>query len=225
MAILELRGVCSGYGRGKQRKEVLRGLDAAFEAGSLTAVIGKSGAGKSTLLSLLSGLRLPDKGEVLFDGTATAKLDRNELRRRHVATIYQDFALFPLLNVTENILFPLELRHTPRKEALAEARRWAKRAQLPEELLDRRPGAISGGEQQRTAVARAFAAGAEVLLADEPTGNLDSATSEEIVSLLLAAAHEEGRCVVVVTHDMEVARRADRILRLEDGLLTEWRFG
>ena len=127
--------------------------------------------------------------------------------------------------MTENILFPLELRHTPRKEALAEARRWAERAQLPEELLDRRPGAISGGEQQRTAVARAFAAGAEVLLADEPTGNLDSATSEEIVSLLLAAAHEEGRCVVVVTHDMEVARRADRILRLEDGLLTEWRFG
>ena len=224
MAILELHGVCSGYGRGKRRREVLRGLDAAFETGTLTAVIGKSGAGKSTLLSLLSGLRLPDAGEVLFNGTPTARLDRNELRRRHVSTIYQDFALFPLLNVTENILFPLSLRHTPRREALAEARRWAERTQLPAELLDRRPGAVSGGEQQRTAVARALAAGAEVLLADEPTGNLDSVTSGEIVSLLLDAAHGEGRCVVVVTHDMDVARRADRILRLQDGMLEEWTF-
>ena len=219
MALLEVRDVCFGYGKKSRRQAVLRGVTADFEAGTLYALVGKSGSGKSTLMSLLAALLTPDAGEIRFDGTMLSSMDPLRYRRSCAATVYQDFALFPLLNVTENILYPMELLHIPAQEQRRRVQELQKQVGLPPELMARYPAAISGGEQQRVAIARALAAGARVILADEPTGNLDSANSEQIVELLLRAAHEDGRCVIVVTHDPEVAARADRVLRLTDGTL------
>lgn len=221
MAILEVRGVRFSHGRGKKKKEVLCGASASFEEGRVYALLGKSGAGKSTFLSLLSALLLPDEGEVLFDGKKTSELNALAYRRNDVAMIYQDFALFPLLNVTENIVYPMSLQKKKPAEQRQRAKELAGEVGLAPELMPRYPAAISGGEQQRVAIARALAAGARVILADEPTGNLDSANSEQIVELLKKSAHEEGRCVIIVTHDPEVAKNADAVLRLEDGTIRE----
>ncbi|MBQ5950621.1 MAG: ABC transporter ATP-binding protein [Lachnospiraceae bacterium] len=217
MAILELKNVSFGYGRDAGR--ILHDVSAAFETGTVYALIGRSGAGKSTLLGLLSALLLPTEGSVCFKGEDTRRLNALAYRRRCVATVYQDFALFPLLNVTENILYPLELQRVPAAEALARAEAAADQVGLAPELMVRYPSALSGGEQQRVAIARALAAGSEVILADEPTGNLDEQNAAQIVDLLVRAAHEAGRCVILVTHDSDVAARADHTLRLTDGSL------
>ena len=221
MALLEAREVHFQYGKGPRSKPVLRGVNAAFEPGQLYALVGKSGSGKSTLMSLLAALLLPSAGEILYDGISTAQLDARRYRRTQVTTIYQDFALFPLLNVTENICYPMELQKLPQREQKQRSEALAAQVGLGPELLARYPSAISGGEQQRVAIARALATGARVILADEPTGNLDQANSDQIVELLLRAAHEEERCVIVVTHDPEVAARSDRVLRLVDGILID----
>lgn len=219
MALLEAKDVHFQYGKSARAKTVLRGVSADFEPGRLYALVGKSGSGKSTLMSLLAALLLPTAGEIRYDGISTANLDPRRYRRTQVTTIYQDFALFPLLNVTENICYPMELQKLPQTEQKRRSEALAAQVGLGPELLARYPAALSGGEQQRVAIARALATGAQVILADEPTGNLDTANSEQIVELLLRAAHEEGRCVIVVTHDPDVAARADQILRLVDGRL------
>ena len=219
MALLEARDVQFRYGRGSRSRQVLRGVSADFSEGELYALVGKSGSGKSTLMSLLAALLLPDSGEILYDGISTAHVDARRYRRTQVTTIYQDFALFPLLNVMENICYPMELQKRPQTEQKSRAEALAAQVGMGPELWARYPRAISGGEQQRVAIARALATGARVILADEPTGNLDTANSDQIVELLRRAAHEEGRCVVVVTHDPELAARADHTLRLVDGRL------
>jgi len=216
MSILELKDVCYSY---SAEKPVLRGMNCAFECGTLYALVGKSGAGKSTLLSLMAGLDLPDSGQVLFEGTPTGDMDLDEYRRRKAAVIYQDFALFPLLTALENIEYPMELCRVEAQEAERQARELARRVSLPDELLDRYPTHISGGEQQRVAIARGLTMDRRLLLADEPTGNLDSENSDNIIDLLLKLAHEENRCVIVVTHDLSVMDRADVVYRINDGLL------
>lgn len=219
MTLLELRDVTYRYH--KTAAAVLCGMSCAFETGKLYAIVGKSGAGKSTLMSLMAGLDLPDSGEILFEGTPTGKLDLDEYRRRKIAVIYQDFALFPLLTVLENILYPMELCGLDRAQARQEAKRLAQKVSLPEELLDSYPSRISGGEQQRVAIARGLTMDRRLLLADEPTGNLDSENSDIIIDLLRQLAHEENRCVIVVTHDLTVMDRADEVYRLSDGKLTK----
>lgn len=219
MAILELNQVQYSYHSAQKNAAVLRGVNCQFECGTFYAVVGKSGAGKSTLLSLMAGLDLPDSGDVLFEGTSTRRINPDEYRRKYVSVIYQDFALFPLLTVTENIMYPMELCRVEKKTALAEARRLAEKVSLPESLLDRYPTHISGGEQQRVAIARALTMERRLLLADEPTGNLDSENSDIIIDLLTRLAHEENRCVIVVTHDLSVMDRADIVYRLNDGKL------
>ena len=208
MPILELKDVRYSY---SPEKVVLRGMSCAFECGTLYALVGKSGAGKSTLLSLMAGLDLPESGQVLFEGTPTGDMDLDEYRRRKAAVIYQDFALFPE--------YPMELCHVDAKEARQQAMELARRVSLPEELLDRYPTHISGGEQQRVAIARGLTMDRRLLLADEPTGNLDSENSDNIIDLLLKLAHDENRCVIVVTHDLSVMDRADVVYRINDGLL------
>ncbi len=219
MTLLELRDVTYRYH--KTAAAVLCGMSCAFETGKLYAIVGKSGAGKSTLMSLMAGLDLPDSGEILFEGTPTGKLDLDEYRRRKIAVIYQDFALFPLLTVLENILYPMELCGLDRAQARQEAKHLAQKVSLPEALLDRYPSRISGGEQQRVAIARGLTMDRRLLLADEPTGNLDSENSDIIIDLLRQLAHEENRCVIVVTHDLTVMDRADEVYRLSDGKLTK----
>lgn len=214
MPILELKDVRYSY---SPEKVVLRGMSCAFECGTLYALVGKSGAGKSTLLSLMAGLDLPESGQVLFDGTPTGDMDLDEYRRRKAAVIYQDFALFPMLTALENIEYPMELCHVDAKEARQQALELARRVSLPDELLDRYPTHISGGEQQRVAIARGLTMDRRLLLADEPTGNLDSATSLDVMGLLKVTAQKFSQTIVMITHNEELAQMADRIIRIEDG--------
>ena len=218
MSILELKDVCYSY---SAEKPVLRGMNCTFECGTLYALVGKSGAGKSTLLSLMAGLDLPDSGQVLFEGTPTGDMDLDEYRRRKAAVIYQDFALFPLLTAEENVCYPLRLRKEDKDQALALARQRLADMGIRESYFRKLPNQLSGGEQQRVAIARALAAGSYVILADEPTGNLDSGNSRMIVETLQRLAHQEKRCVIVVTHDPAVANAADVQLRMQDGRLTQ----
>ena len=213
MTILELNHVGFRY---RPDRPVLEDVNCRFETGVFYALVGKSGAGKSTLLSLIAGLDLPTEGEILFEGRSTAGMDLSEYRRRYASVIYQDFALLPLLTVQENIQYPMALCGVPPQEAAQQARELARRVSLPEELLDRYPSRISGGEQQRVAIARSLTLDRRLLLADEPTGNLDSENSDIVIDLLRRLAHEEDRCVIVVTHDLSVMDQADVTYRVRD---------
>ena len=217
MSTLELRNVTYTYQTQYQKVDALKGISHCFDAGLLHAVVGRSGSGKTTLLSLMAGLDLPTSGEVLCGGVSTAALSLEQYRREKVAVIYQSFRLFPLLTVAENVMYPMELRGMKPREARARAAELTARVGLPGTALDRYPTMLSGGEQQRVAIARALGMDTKILLADEPTGNLDTANSDNIFRILQQLAHEEGYCVIVVTHDMALAAKADRILELRDG--------
>ena len=214
MPILELKDVRYSY---SPEKVVLRGVNCVFECGTLYALVGKSGAGKSTLLSLMAGLDLPESGQVLFEGTPTGDMDLDEYRRRNAAVIYQDFALFPMLTALENIEYPMELCRVDAKEARQQALALARRVSLPEELLDRYPTHISGGEQQRVAIARGLTMDRRLLLADEPTGNLDSRTGQEVMELLCEIFRERNTTFILSSHDPQMERYTDRTVRFDDG--------
>lgn len=217
MKILELRDVHYTYRTQYQQTEALKGINYSFDTGKVNAIVGKSGSGKTTLLSLMAGLDLPTKGEVLCDGISTAKVKLEQYRREKISVIYQSFRLFPLLTVAENIMYPMELRGMKAREARQRAARLAGQVNLPEELLHRFPTMLSGGEQQRVAIARALGMDTKILLADEPTGNLDTANGEKIFSILKNLAHNNDYCVVIVTHDSGLASQADQVLELMDG--------
>ena len=219
MAILTLDSVVYRYGKENKSATVLNHINAEFETGHVYALMGKSGSGKSTLLSLMAGLDVPKEGSVLFEGKDTRTLDLFEYRRKNVAVIYPDFSLFPLLTVLENIMYPMSLCHVDKMTARKEALALAEKVQLPKELLNRYPGEISGGEQQRTAIARALTMNRRLILADEPTGNLDTENSENIMALLVRLAHEEQCCVIVATHDPTVMQYADQTCRMVRGTL------
>ncbi len=221
MAIIEARNVKYRYENKYQTVNALNGVSCVFEEGQVYALVGKSGSGKSTLLSLMAGLMLPTEGEILFDGTPTSAIDLNRYRREKAAVIYQSFRLLPLLTVLENVTYPMELRGFKGKAARERAAELIQKVGLPESVLHRFPDMLSGGEQQRVAVARAMSMDTRLLLADEPTGNLDSENGRRIIELLAALAHEEGYCVVVVTHDPEISARADITYRIRDGILYE----
>ncbi|MBP5294548.1 MAG: ABC transporter ATP-binding protein [Lachnospiraceae bacterium] len=217
MSLFELKNVGYIYRTQYQKVEALRNISCSFEAGEMCAVMGTSGSGKTTLLSLMAGLDVPTSGEVLLDGVSTSSMDLSRYRREKIAVIYQDFRLFPLLTVQENVMYPMELRGMKTRKARDRAAELVARVALPESALDRFPAMLSGGEQQRVAIARALGMETKVLLADEPTGNLDTKNSEAIVEILKELAHKEGYCVVVVTHDEKIGQEADRLLRLRDG--------
>ncbi len=221
--MIELRNVCYTYQTQYQKVEALKGISHTFDPGLVHAIVGKSGSGKTTLLSLMAGLDLPTQGEVLCGGVSTARIKLEAYRREQVAVIYQNFRLFPLLTAAENVMYPMELRGIKAREARERAARLIARVGLPETILDRYPAMISGGEQQRVAIARALGMDTRILLADEPTGNLDTANGENIFAILRALAHEEGYCVVVVTHNLELAAQADQVLELRDGLVVNTR--
>lgn len=191
-----------------------------FTPGVFYAVMGKSGSGKTTLLSLIAGLMLPSEGEVLIDGTATSRMNRNQLRRDRIGVIYQNFNLFPLLTVEENVAYPLRLRKE-KGDVNTLVREKLKLVDIRDEQFTRLPVTLSGGEQQRVAIARALAAGSEIILADEPTGSLDEENGQNIVRILKDLAHNENRCVIVVTHDPAIGEQADQVLHMKDGKLEE----
>ncbi len=219
MAILEVKNVKYAYRSRYRQVEALRGVSYAFEQGKLYALIGKSGSGKSTLLSLMAGLDLPQEGEITFEGESTARMNLNRYRREKAAVIYQSFRLFPLLTVQENVTYPMELRGFRGKQARQRAQELIEKVNLPSTVLDRFPAMLSGGEQQRVAIARAISMDSKLLLADEPTGNLDSENGARIIELLKDLAHKDGYCVIVATHDVEVLPQMDEVCRMKDGCL------
>ena len=214
---ISLKNVSYSY-RGKyQTVRAVDGVSYDFEPGKLYAIIGKSGSGKTTLMSLMVGLDLPTEGEIFVDGKSTREWDRNALRRDGVSVIYQNYNLFPLLTVTENIQYPLHLKKMKKPEARALAKEVRERVELPESYDNRLPAHLSGGEQQRVAIARTLAQGCKIILADEPTGNLDTANTANIVAILKDLAHTDGCTVIIVTHDPAVAEEADTVLQMKDG--------
>ncbi|MBP7344536.1 MAG: ABC transporter ATP-binding protein, partial [Clostridia bacterium] len=180
---------------------------------------GKSGSGKTTLLSLMVGLDVPTEGVIKYEGTDLEEMNMDKYRRDCVSLIYQDFNLFPLLNILENVMYPLKLKGQKTSECKMLAMGKLKMVGLDESYYKRYPSMLSGGEQQRVAIARALVTGSSILLADEPTGNLDTENGNNIVSILKDLAHNNKFCVIVVTHDLDIASVADKTLSLRDGRL------
>ena len=218
--IIEAVNVSYIYQTKYQKTKALSEVSCSFERGKVYAITGKSGSGKSTFLSLLAGLDVPAEGTLYIEGEDIRKLNRDEYRLNRASVIYQAFHLFPLLTVQENVMFPMQLQHIPAREAKMRAQEYLKKVELPETLYKKMPGMISGGEQQRVAIARAIASGGEILLADEPTGNLDSQNEKGSVELLCKLAHEDNYVVIVVTHNEAVAAAADVVYGMSDGVLT-----
>ena len=217
MSVLKIEDLAYTYKSKYQTVKALKGITYEFEQGKFYALIGRSGSGKTTLLSLLAALDLPTEGQVIYENKTTAEIDRDLYHRDTVAVIYQSYNLLPLLSVMENVTFPLELKKVPDAKKIAEEKLCA--VGLDETYFKRLPAMLSGGEQQRVAIARALASDAKIILADEPTGNLDTENSEIVIDLLQKLAHEDGYCVIVVTHDLSIADKADKVLRLKDGCL------
>ncbi len=221
--VVELRGVTRVFEEGEARRAVLSDASAAIHAGEIAVILGRSGSGKSTLLNLVSGIDLPNAGEVIVDGVrldALSERERTLFRRRRIGFIFQFFNLIPTLTVEENLLLPLELNGP-----IGAAERERARALLEAvELADRArsfPDRLSGGEQQRVAVARALAHQPALMLADEPTGNLDLETGRKVLDLLDRLTRREGRTMLMVTHSPEVVGLADRVFAIEGGKLVE----
>ena len=217
--ILRLDNVCYQYRNKYQSVDAVKDATAEFHEGKTYAIIGKSGSGKSTLLSLIAGLALPTDGQVLYLGVPTDEFDLNKYRRENVAVVYQSFNLFPLMTCLENVCFPLELLGKTPKEASVIAKQFIEHVNLPETVGKRFPNMISGGEKQRVAIARALASGAKIILADEPTGNLDVANGEKIVQLLKDLAHVDNYTIIIVTHDMSITQVVDEVMQMSDGYL------
>ncbi|MCS6877372.1 MAG: ABC transporter ATP-binding protein [Geminicoccaceae bacterium] len=217
--VLRLVGIRRSFLQGTVTLEVLKGVDLELEAGTLAALVGPSGSGKSTLLHIAGLLERPSAGEVVIEGRAAGDLsdaERTRLRRARIGFVYQFHNLLADFSALENVVLPQLLAGVGWRAAEARARALLARLGLAERL-HHRPGRLSGGEQQRVAIARALANRPALLLADEPTGNLDPHTAEEVFALLLEVVREAGAAVLIVTHDAELARRTDRIWRLVEG--------
>jgi putative ABC transport system ATP-binding protein len=222
--MLVARGLTKEYLSGTQRLTVLRDVSFEVPAGAFVSIVGPSGSGKTTLLGLLAGLDTPSSGTVSLDGEDFGRLDedaRARLRGEKVGFVFQSFQLIPTLTALENVQVPLELAgRVPVREAAARARELVARVGLGDRT-HHFPQQLSGGEQQRVALARAFVNDPKILFADEPTGNLDGATGERIVELLQALNRERGCTIVLVTHDVTLAARTQRTIRLKDGVMVE----
>ena len=220
MKILEIRNLCKVYGKGETKVDALKDVSFDVEQGEFVAIVGPSGSGKSTLMHILGGVDVPTSGEVNISGTDISKLDETKLaifRRRQIGLIYQFYNLIPILNVEENMTLPILLDgKKPDKKLLAD---------LVEKLglskrLSHLPNQLSGGQQQRVSIGRALMNHPALLLADEPTGNLDSENSKEIIALLRKFNKEYNQTVIIITHDERIALSADRVITIEDGRIT-----
>ena len=216
-AILKATGLKKYYGKGEALVKALDGVDLEIERGKFTAIIGTSGSGKSTLLNMLGGLDTPSEGGIQIGNTELAKLNSEQatiFRRNHIGFIFQNYNLVPVLSVWENIVFPISLDgRRPDEKFIMEIVRLLGL----EKKLDSLPNNLSGGQQQRVAIARALASKPAIILADEPTGNLDSKTSDDVIGLLKMTGKEFNQTIVMITHNPEIAQMADRIVRIEDG--------
>ena len=223
MSILETKDLRKVYGTGDTAVRALDGVDLTIEHGEFVAIVGTSGSGKSTLLHMLGGLDRPTSGNVTVDGKDIFSLKDEALtifRRRKIGFVFQSYNLVPVLNVQENIVLPIQL--DGRRVDKAFVRQIVRTLGL-EERLEALPSQLSGGQQQRVAIARALATAPAIILADEPTGNLDSRTSQDVLGLLKITSQKFSQTIVMITHNEEIAQMADRILRIEDGRIVSGR--
>jgi len=221
--IVVAEGLTKTYGKGSTEVSALAEIHLEIQRGEFVAVMGPSGCGKSTLLHLIGGLDRPTRGEILLDGQALSRMDDDTLtrtRRQKIGFVFQFFNLIPVLGALENAALPMVLDGVPRAQAWEAARQWLSLVGLGDRL-QHRPNELSGGQQQRVAIARALAHEPLLVLADEPTGNLDSRAGDEVVGLLRSIAGEWGRSVMMVTHDPRMAAYADRIIFLKDGQMVD----
>jgi putative ABC transport system ATP-binding protein len=222
-AVASLMNVVKGYTRGAQRVAVLHGISLTIDRGEFVALMGPSGSGKTTLLNLVAGIDRPDEGEVVVAGQPIGNLSSGQLtewRARHVGLVFQFYNLMPLLSAEENIELPLLLTHLSKAQRRARVRTALQLVGLADHAAHR-PAELSGGQQQRVAIARALVADPTLLVCDEPTGDLDRATAEQILDLLQLVNREQGKTIVMVTHDPKAAERASRQLRLDKGQLSD----
>ncbi len=221
MVVLRTNNLKKYYGEGNNLVKALDGVNFCVERGEFVAIVGTSGSGKSTLLHMMGGLDIPTSGNVEIDGKEISGMSGDELtvfRRRQIGFVFQNYNLVPMLNVYENIILPIELDGNRVDEDFV--RKIVKMLHL-EDKLERFPNNLSGGQQQRAAIARALASKPSIILADEPTGNLDSKTGQEVLGLLKMSAKQFGQTLVMITHNAEIAQLADRIIRIEDGRIKE----
>ena len=221
MEILRAENLSKVYGKGENKVVALDNVSFSVEKGEFVAIVGASGSGKSTLLHLVGGVDRPTKGKVYINGKNIYEMNDDKLaifRRRQIGLIYQFYNLIPILNVEENITFPLELDN--RKADKKQLKQLLKLLGL-EYRKDHLPNELSGGQQQRVSIGRALITNPAIILADEPTGNLDSKSSDEIVSLLKKSNKEYNQTIIMITHNMEIAQQADRIIQIEDGKIIQ----
>ena len=221
MTVLETKDLKKYYGSGDTQVKALDGVDLTVENGEFVAIVGTSGSGKSTLLHMLGGLDRPTGGSVLVEGRDIFALKDEELtifRRRKIGFVFQSYNLVPVLSVYDNIVLPIQLDGGRVDEAYVNQ---VIEALGLEQMLDRLPNQLSGGQQQRVAIARALATKPAILLADEPTGNLDSRTSQDVLSLMKTTGQKFAQTMVMITHNEEIAQMADRIVRIEDGRIVK----
>jgi len=218
MSILTLENVTYKYEGTK--KSVLKGVSATFEAGKVYAIVGKSGSGKSTLLSLIAGLDICTSGKILHGETDLRELDRDEYRAKGIGVIFQAFNLITNSTAAENIVLSLNISGSGEKDKKEFAYSLLEKVGIDRETAGRKILKLSGGEQQRVGVARALAHNPNIIIADEPTGNLDTETENDVLKILSSLAHDEGKCVIIVTHSKRVSSIADEILAMKDGRLT-----
>ena len=221
MGTLGIKNISYTYKGGT--KPVINDVSCDFEKGKLYAIIGPSGSGKSTLLSLMAGLDKPSEGTIDLNGKNIFEMDLDAYRRQSIAMIFQNFQLLPLLTVLENVCYVMEINGVKFKDARDKAAELLSSVGIEREKHKRYPSNLSGGEQQRVAIARALASGAGIILADEPTGNLDVTNTENIMGILERLAHEKNYCVIIVTHDLEIADKVDKVYQMRDGVLIEKR--
>ena len=221
--IIRIRGLKKVYRVGEERVRALNGVDLDIYPGEFVCIIGRSGSGKSTLLNMMAGLEKPSRGSIVIAGEHLEKMNEKQLvdfRLRHIGFIFQQFNLFPSMTAVENVTMPLVYRGVSARKRKAAALQMLKDLGLSKHV-NHKPSQMSGGQQQRVGIARALVSNPEVIFADEPTGNLDSRTSEEILSLIQAMAKRDNHTLVMVTHDPSVAAHADRVVNILDGLIVD----
>lgn len=222
MALLETKEVDYYYQDGDQRRYILKEISVAFEKGKFYAILGQSGSGKTTFLSLISALDTPKSGAVFFNGEDIQKIGHEKYRRDDISIIFQSYNLIPYLSAVENVLVPMSITDNQLPENQREvAYNLLDYIGITKEKADRLVNQLSGGEQQRVAIARALATNVDIILADEPTGNLDEEMEQEIIDIFKDLAHMHNKCVIVVTHANEIAQQADEVLYLRKGVLNK----
>jgi len=216
MKVLEVKDLQYYYQDGRKKRVILDNVNAEFETGKFYAILGESGSGKTTFLSLISSLDTPQSGVILFKGQSIKEIGYEKYRRNHISIVFQNYNLIQYMTAVENVLVAMGITDNKiegnKKEV---AYKLLEDVGIDKETADRRVNRLSGGEQQRTAIARALSTDPEIIMADEPTGNLDYETSGEIIELLMRLAHERDKCVIVVTHDLKIADQGDVILQLD----------